>query len=95
MFIICYVIGTEQITYSYLFFYIYVIDILMALMATREEKNRFAWIGYSFLGRFFYSNILLVWKMSAFFDEWSDRGMTWDKLERNGFSGQAQTGVLK
>jgi hypothetical protein len=58
----------------------------MAVVATKGESNRFKLVLQSLWSRIFYSNILLVWKLSAFYDEWTARGMTWDKLARTGFS---------
>ncbi len=71
---------------SFLLLYIYGLDIVTTMMATKGEKNRFYWAFQSVLARFFYTNILVTWKISAFLDEWVARGMSWDKLERMGFS---------
>lgn len=86
VFIICYFFTPIEAVASLLLLYVYAIDLVMAFVATKGEKRRFNLIYQSILSRFFYSNILLVWKLSAFYDEWVARGMSWDKLARNGFS---------
>ncbi|MCF8060663.1 MAG: glycosyltransferase [Bacteriovoracaceae bacterium] len=86
VFIFCYFFTPIEAVASFLLLYVYAIDLIMAVMATKHEKRKLNWIYQSVLSRFFYSNILLVWKLSAFYDEWIARGMSWDKLVRNGFS---------
>jgi len=86
VFILCYFFSPIEATASLLLLYVYALDFIMAVVATKGEKRKLYWIFQSILSRFFYSNILLVWKMSAFYDEWIARGMTWDKLSRSGFS---------
>ena len=84
IFIICYFFTQAGETASFLLLYVYLLDVIITLIATSGEKNKLYWIYQSLLARFFYTNILVVWKISAFYDEWIARGMSWDKLERNG-----------
>jgi cellulose synthase/poly-beta-1,6-N-acetylglucosamine synthase-like glycosyltransferase len=84
-FVFCYFFTSVSTTASMLLLYIYAMDIAITLMATKGEGKRLYWIYQSFLARFFYTNILVVWKISAFYDEWVARGMSWDKLSRKGF----------
>lgn len=85
IFVFCYFFTSVSTTASMLLLYIYAMDIAITLMATKGEGKRLYWIYQSFLARFFYTNILVVWKISAFYDEWVARGMSWDKLSRKGF----------
>lgn len=86
VFIFCCFFAPIESKASFLLLYIYFLDIVMAVMATKGEKGRWKIGFYAIWARFFYSNVLVVWKISAFYDEWVARGMTWDKLSRNGFS---------
>jgi cellulose synthase/poly-beta-1,6-N-acetylglucosamine synthase-like glycosyltransferase len=86
VFIFCCFFAPLESKASFLLLYIYFLDIVMAVMATKGEKDRWKMGFYAIWARFFYSNVLVVWKISAFYDEWIARGMTWDKLSRNGFS---------
>ncbi len=85
VFVYCFMTSSFLEEYSLLFLYVFAIDIVMTFMATSGEKKRISWLYHSVLARFFYTNVLLVWKVSAFYDEWIIRGMTWDKLSRAGF----------
>lgn len=85
IFVFCYFFTNVGTTASLLLLYIYLMDVVITLMATKGEGNRLYWVYQSFLARFSYTNILVVWKMSAFYDEWIARGMSWDKLSRKGF----------
>lgn len=86
IFILCYFFSPIESLASLLLLYIYAIELIMAIFATKGEKRRIFLIFQSIISRFFYSNILLVWKLSAFYDEWTARGMSWDKLARSGFT---------
>lgn len=85
-FLFCFFFSKVDSLASVLILYIYAIELVMAVVATKGESNRFKLVLQSLWSRIFYSNILLVWKLSAFYDEWTARGMTWDKLARTGFS---------
>lgn len=72
--------------YSVLIAYIVGLDLSLALLSTWNQKNPLRWFAVAVLSRFSYVNILLTWKLLAFFDEWKDVGMDWDKLTRKGFA---------
>lgn len=86
IFLTCYFFSPLSDSVSLLLLYIYGLDILTTMMATKGEEKRWYWVIQSILARFFYTNVLVVWKISAFFDEWVARGMSWDKLDRTGFT---------
>lgn len=86
IFLCSYFFSPLSLEVSYLILYIYGMDLIVTALATRGEKRKLHWLLQSFIARFFYTNILVVWKISAFFDEWVARGMSWDKLERTGFN---------
>ncbi len=86
VFVYCFMTSQFLEEYSLLFLYIFAIDLVMTFMATSKEKRRMGWLYRSIIARFFYTNVILVWKMTAFYDEWVLRGMSWDKLSRTGFS---------
>lgn len=89
LFVFHFIFSSNSFIYSLLFLYVAVIDIVITLMATKGEVGRLSLVFYSVIGRFTYANILSVWKIASFIDEWKLRDMSWDKLERNGFTDTA------
>ncbi len=65
-------------------FALLLIDTVIAMMATSKESNRISWLGVSLISRLSYSNLLLVWKVLALYDEVKNKSMSWDSLERRG-----------
>ncbi len=63
---------------------LFVIDTVIAYLATIQEKKRMKWLFVSFISRLSYANILLVWKILALYDEVKNKSMFWDSLERRG-----------
>jgi cellulose synthase/poly-beta-1,6-N-acetylglucosamine synthase-like glycosyltransferase len=86
LFVFHFIFSENSFIYSLLFLYVAFIDVIITVLATKGEKGRFSLVLYSIVGRFTYANILSVWKISSFIDEWNVREMSWDKLERNGFT---------
>ncbi len=85
IFIIHFLFDYQVSGYSILLLYIMALDIVLALFATWNQNNHLKWIGVALMSRFSYVNILLVWKLCSFYEEWKDTTMEWDKLDRKGF----------
>jgi cellulose synthase/poly-beta-1,6-N-acetylglucosamine synthase-like glycosyltransferase len=80
-----FLMGSGSSSYSSLILYVLFIDIALAVISTLREKASLKWTCVAILSRFTYVNVLLIWKLMAFYEEWKSVRMTWDKLSRNGF----------
>lgn len=89
-FVSIFLVGESISYYSPMLIWVFIADVTMAVLASLRDKNIFYWLPVAIVSRFTYTNVLLVWKLLAFYDEWKSVGMSWDKLSRNGFIEQKQ-----
>ena len=63
--------------------YVFALELWMLVVVSRRQK-RFLWaLCVMFWSKFFYENLLFFWRMFSLLDEWRDKRMTWDKLDRS------------
>jgi poly-beta-1,6-N-acetyl-D-glucosamine synthase len=79
-----FVFGYHYQALTSLYLVLVAMDIIISILACRNEKNLILWSFVSFVSRFTYINLLLVWKICSLYDEWKQLGMNWDKIERRG-----------
>ena len=60
------------------------IDMGRALIATHGHKGKLKWMALVFFEKLVYSNLLSTWAVLCLYDEWRQKEMSWDKLDRTG-----------
>ena len=84
-FVSVFLVGESLSYYTPMLAWVLIADISIAVLASLRDRSIFYWLPVAVASRLTYVNVLLVWKMLAFYDEWKSVGMSWDKLSRNGF----------
>lgn len=62
------------------------LDGIVGWLACKELNKPWVWSARAVIARLTYSNLTMVWKILALFDELNNRTMSWDKLSRQGLS---------
>lgn len=60
------------------------IDIWVAIMATYKTRRIFWALPNLLISKLFYENTLFLWRLFSLYDEFNNKYMTWDKLDRTG-----------
>ncbi len=94
LFLFYFVFGQGERVYSVMLLYILAIDLIMSFLSTLGERKSLKWLVVSFLSRLTYVNLLLIWKIMAFYEEWSSVKMSWDKLKRRRLFEASQVEVV-
>lgn len=63
---------------------IFAIDLLVTSVGISRSDNYMKRVLLSIASRLSYDILLLLWRFVCLFEEWSEREMTWDKLNRTG-----------
>lgn len=91
-FVCIFILGESLSYYTPMFLLVLGADVCLSLFSClRDERSVFYWLPVAMASRLTYVNVLLVWKIFAFYDEWKSVGMSWDKLTRIGFSPSSPT----
>lgn len=65
------------------------LDFWMLVMASMRTGKFLKYLGLFILSKLFYENVLFFWRMFCLFDEWQEKDMNWDKIERHGIIKEA------
>lgn len=68
-----------------------ILEMVSAIFASYKLGKPIQWIFVSILSMLSYSQLLMNWKMTALVDEWLDKPMGWDKLDRQGIEKVGQS----
>lgn len=66
------------------FSYLLALDLLTTYMVAYRHGRLLRWTFITILSKITYSYFLSVWRILCMIEEWQDKEMTWDKLERTG-----------
>lgn len=88
MFVTHFLLFQSAQLFTILFAGLILLEIVSAIFASYKLGQPIKWIMISILSAFSYSQLLMNWKIAALFDEWLDKPMGWDKLERQGLTGK-------
>lgn len=66
------------------FGYLVALDLLTSYMVTYRHSQLLRWTFITILSKISYSYFLSVWRILCMIEEWQDKEMSWDKLERTG-----------
>ena len=78
-----YATGHLQI-FTIWYFYLLCLDLLTTILVTHRHGNILRWVVLTVVNKFFYYYMLLTWRLICLHEEWDEKHMTWDKLERTG-----------
>ena len=74
--------------FSKWYLYLLAVDILTTIIAVHGRGNTIRWIFLTFLNKVGFYYMLLTWRILSLIEEWQDKDMSWDKLERTGHMGK-------
>lgn len=74
--------------FSKWYLYLLAVDVLTTVIAVHGRGRIYKWIFLTILNKIGFYYMLLTWRILSLFEEWRDKEMSWDKLDRTGNMGK-------